>query len=41
MRKMHNAILFGARMTNHVLSSQYNVEMVQFLTSFKKESAEA
>ena len=41
MRRMHDAILFGARMVKKVLSSTYYSEMDSFLSSFKKEAADA
>ena len=41
MRKIHDAVLFGARTVKQVLSSQYYVEMESFLGSFKKEAADA
>jgi hypothetical protein len=41
MRKMHDAILFGARTKKKVLSSSYYSEMDSFLASFKKETADA
>ena len=41
MRKIHDAVLFGARTVKQVLSSQYYIEMESFLRSFKKEAADA
>ena len=41
MRKIHDAILFGARTVKKVLSSTYYTEMDSFLLSFKKENADA
>ena len=41
MRKVHDAILFGARTVKEVLSTSYYSEMDSFLTSFKKECADA
>jgi hypothetical protein len=41
MRKMHDAILFGARTAKKSLPSSYHSEMEMFLTSFKKEEANA
>jgi hypothetical protein len=41
MRKMHDAILFGARTIKKTLSSSYYTEMDSFLSSFKKETADA
>lgn len=41
MRKLHDAILFGARTANMALPSVYYSEMETFLASFKKEEANA
>jgi hypothetical protein len=41
MRKINDAILFGARTVKEILSSSYYSEMDSFLTSFKKETADA
>ena len=41
MRKIHDAILFGARTVKQILSSTYYSEMDSFLASFKKEVADA
>jgi hypothetical protein len=41
MRKVHDAILFGARTVKEVLSTSYYSEMDRFLTSFMKECADA
>jgi hypothetical protein len=41
MRKMHDAILFGARTAKKSMPSSYYSEMDTFLTSFKKEEANA
>ena len=41
MRKIHDAILFGARTVKKALSSNYYTEMDSFLLSFKKENADA
>ena len=41
MRKVHDAILFGARTVKEVLSTSYYSEMDSFLNSFKKECADA
>lgn len=41
MRKMHDAILFGARTVKQSLPSSYYSEMDSFLSSFKKEEAKA
>ncbi|KAI2489681.1 hypothetical protein MHU86_24909 [Fragilaria crotonensis] len=41
MRKIHDAILFGARTVKQVLSSSYYSEMHSFLQSFRKETADA
>jgi hypothetical protein len=41
MRKVHDAILFGARTVKEVLSTSYYSEMDSFLTSFQKECAVA
>ena len=41
MRKVHDAILFGARTVKEVLSTSYYSEMDSFLTSFWKECANA
>jgi hypothetical protein len=41
MRKIHDAVLFGARTVKKVLSSSYYSEMYSFLQSFKKETADA
>ena len=41
IRKMNGAILFGARTVKQILSSSYYSEMDSFLTSFKKEIADA
>jgi hypothetical protein len=41
MRKMHDAILFGARTVKKSLPSSYYSEMDTFLSSFKKEEAKA
>jgi hypothetical protein len=40
MRKIHDAVLFGARTVKKVLSSSYFSEMNSFLQSFKKETAD-
>ena len=40
MRKVHDAILFGARTVKQVLSTSYYSEMDSFLNSFKKECAD-
>ena len=40
MRKINDAILFGARTVNEILSSSYYSEMDSFLTKFKKETAD-
>ena len=36
MRKVHDAILFGARTVKEVLSTEYYSEMDSFLTAFKR-----
>jgi hypothetical protein len=41
MRKIHDAILFGAKTVKQILSSTYYSEMDSFLNSFKKETADA
>jgi hypothetical protein len=41
MRKMHDAILFGARTVKQSLPSSYYLEMDYFLSPFKKEEAKA
>jgi hypothetical protein len=41
MRKIHDAVLFGARTVKQVLSSSYYSEMDSFLASLKKETADA
>ena len=41
MRKIHDAILFGARTAKKILSTNYYAEMDSFLVSFKKEAADA
>ena len=41
MRKIHDAILFGARTVKKNLPSDYYTEMESFLQSFKKETAKA
>jgi hypothetical protein len=41
IRKIYDAVLFGARTSKQVLSSKFYSEMEVFLRSFKKESADA
>ena len=41
MRKVHDAILFGARTVKAILSTSYYSEMDSFLSSFRKEIADA
>jgi hypothetical protein len=41
MRKLHDAILFGAQAVKQVLSTSYYSEMDSFLNSYKKECADA
>jgi hypothetical protein len=41
MRKIHDAVLFGARTVKQVLSSSYYSEIDSFLALFKKETADA
>ncbi len=40
MHKVHDAILFGARTVEQLLSISYYSEMDSFLNSFKKETAD-
>ena len=41
MRKINDAVLFGAITVKQILSSSYYYEMDSYLTSFKKETADA